>query len=101
MAESPNIYALLDQDAPQGCDSVQGLYSWSLNYDAGKGPFSLFLDLIGWSQEELGEPIYSLKDASLGYLELDKLAKALTEYADRPNDVREYVEVLMTAESNQ
>jgi hypothetical protein len=54
----------------------------------------LFLDLIGWSEDELGEPY-----ASLGYVELGKLAEALTEYADRPHDVREYVDALMAAES--
>jgi hypothetical protein len=59
----------------------------------------LFLDLIGWSEDELGEPLYSLKNASLGYVELGKLAEALTEYADRPHDVREYVDALMAAES--
>jgi hypothetical protein len=94
-----DIWALLEEDAPQECAAVQDLYSWSLNFDAGKGPFALFLDLIGWSADELGEPIYSLADASLGYVELDRLAKALTEYADRPQDVREYVETLMAAEA--
>ena len=93
-----DIWELLEQEAPQGCEAVQDLYSWSLNYDAGKGPFTLFLDLIGWTEDEFGEPFYSLKDASLGYLELSKLAKALSEYADRPHDVREYVDTLMSAE---
>jgi hypothetical protein len=93
------IWELLEQDAPSGCDAVQDLYSWSLNYDAGKGPFTLFCDLIGWSEDNLGEPMYSLKDASLGYVELDKLAKALTEYADRPHDVTAYVDELIAAES--
>lgn len=96
-----DIWTLLEQGAPPGCEAVQDLYSWSLNYDPGRGPFALFLDLIGWSEDELGEPIYSLKDASLGYLELGKLAESLTEYADRPRDVREYVELLMAAEMDQ
>lgn len=95
-----DIWQLLEESAPQGCEAVQDLYSWSLNYDAGKGPFSLFLDLIGWSDENFGEPIYSLKDASLGYMELSKLADALKDYSDQPHDVRAYVETLMGAESN-
>jgi hypothetical protein len=94
-----DIWQMLEETAPQGCENVQDLYSWSSNYDAGKGPFTLFLDLIGWSEDELGEPLYSLKNASLGYVELGKLAEALTEYADRPHDVREYVDALMAAES--
>jgi hypothetical protein len=95
----PRFWQLLEQDAPQGCEAVQDLYSWSTNYDAGKGPFTLFLDLIGWSEDEMGEDIYAYKDRSLGYVELDKLALALVEYADRPNDVKEYVGELMAAES--
>lgn len=96
--EPQDIWQLLEADAPPGCAAVQDLYSWSLNYDAGKGPFTLFLDLIGWTLDNLGEPAYDLKTTSLGYLECDKLAKALTEYADRPSDVTAYVETLMEAE---
>lgn len=95
---APDIWELLEQEAPRGCDAVQDLYSWSLNYDAGKGPFTLFLDLIGWSFDEYGEALYTLTEASLGYVELGKLAQALTAYADYPQDVREYVDVLMAAE---
>ena len=94
-----DIWEMLEQDAPKGCAAIQDLYSWSLNYPAGAGPFSLLLDLIGWSDEQLGEPLYSLKDSSLGYLELSKLAAALTEYSERPSDVRAYVDKLLEAES--
>lgn len=94
-----DIWAMLEETAPEGCEATQDLYSWSLNYDAGKGPFTLFLDLIGWSEDAYGETYYDLKGASLGYLELSKLAEALTEYADRPHDVREYVDALMEAET--
>ncbi len=97
--DTETIWEMLEEPAPSGCEGVQDLYSWSLNYNAGKGPFSLYLDLIGWSDEEMGEPLYSLTDANLGYLELAKLACALTEYADRPHNVREYVDALMTAEA--
>jgi hypothetical protein len=34
---------------------------------------------------------------SLGYLEIDLLAKALTEYAQRPQDVRDFVNKLMNS----
>lgn len=83
------------ENAPDYAQATSDLWHWSTNYDAGKGPITLFLDLIGWSEENIGEPLYSLKDASLGYLELDKLAKALTEYADRPTDVREWIDGLL------
>lgn len=87
------------ENPPTGCEEVADLYSWSLNYDPGKGPFALFLDMLGWSEDELGEPIYQLSSASLGYVELDKLADALKEYTERPHDVREYVDRLMRLES--
>lgn len=101
MTEDKDIWQMLEEKPPSGCDGVQDLYSWSLNYDTGKGPFALFLDLIGWSAENIGEPLYSLAtvEATLGYVELDKLAVALTEYAEHPQDVREYVDTLMSAES--
>src|SRR5690348_16456010 len=83
------------EDAPDYASDVADLWHWSTNYDAGKGPIALFLDLIGWSEENIGEPLYNMKDASLGYLELDKLAKALTQYADRPQDVMSWVETLL------
>lgn len=100
----------LCESPPDGCDDVADLYHWSTNYDAGDGPFALFLDMIGWSDEELGMPAYGPTvrrlegsrleswDSRLGYLELDKLADALKQYADRPHDVRAFVDELMLAE---
>jgi hypothetical protein len=95
---SDAIWQLLEETAPKGCESVQDLYSWSLNYDAGKGPFTLFLDLIGYSFEEFGDTLYQLTESSLGYVELGKLALALTEYADRPSDVHTFITTLIEAE---
>jgi hypothetical protein len=56
----------------------------------------LFLDLIGYSEEEHGYNLTATKMPSLGYLEIDLLAKAMTEYAKRPNDVRDFVDDLMS-----
>lgn len=94
---SDNIWTMLEQDAPKGCESVQGLYSWSLNFDAGTGPFALFLDLTGWSEDNIGDKLYR-EGAGLGYVECAKLGAALVAYADRPTDVIAYVEALMAAE---
>jgi hypothetical protein len=94
-----DVWEMLEQDAPSGCEGVQDLYSWSLNFDAGRGPFTLFLDLIGWSHEQIGETLYDLDGMFVGYVELGKLAAALTEYADRPHEVRAYVDALLEAES--
>lgn len=84
------------EHAPDFASDVADLWHWSTNYDAGRGPFTLFVDLIGWSDDNLGEPLYSLKDASLGYLELAKLSAALAQYAERPHDVRAWVDELLT-----
>ena len=91
---------MLEEPAPAGCEGVQDLYSWSLNYDAGTGPFTLYLDLIGWTEENVGEALYNLSTARLGHMELSKLAAALTEYAEHPQFVSDYVDALMNAESN-
>lgn len=97
MTKTVDLWEMLEQDAPSGCEAVQDLLSWSLNYEPGKGPFTLFLDLIGWSFDEYGDALYTLTEASLGYVELGKLAEALTEYADRPHDVTAYVAALTAA----
>ena len=98
--EPMDVWQLLE-DAPSGCDAVASLYQWSTNYDCGKGPFTLFIDLIGWSEDNIGSTIYPYSDlqGSLGYVELDKLADALTAYADRPHDVSDYVSALLEAEA--
>lgn len=100
MATDKDIWQLLEESAPEGCEAVQDLYSWSLNYDAGKGPFSLFVDLIGWSDEHYGVNFYANGQPRFGWMELDKLGLALREYADRPGDVEQYVALLMSAEDN-
>lgn len=90
----------LVESPPDGCEDVADLYSWSTNFGPEGNPFQVFLDLIGWSDEEMGEPLLAGRDPSsfMGYLEVDKLADALKEYADRPHDVREFVNALMMAE---
>ena len=77
---------------------IVALYQWSTNYEAGKTPFTLFIDLIGYSQEQFGESIYNLDKPSLGYLELDYLGDALKEYATIGSDAYDFVVSLMEAE---
>lgn len=82
-------------NAPSYASDTAHLMSWCEgNYDF-PAPSSLFLDLIGYSEEELGEDLCSQKKPALGYLEIDLLAKALTEYATRPSDVFAWVSDLM------
>ena len=85
--------------APAYAEAVARLWSWSENFDY-PSPASFFLDLIGYSDDNYGEPLTSMADvpSRLGYLEIDMLADALKEYADRPGDVTDYVERLTMAE---
>jgi hypothetical protein len=86
----------------EDCPQVAALYSWSTNYDPGQGPSTLFLDLIGWSEEEFGAPCFDHnKIGSFGYVELAYLADALKAYADNPSWVRSYVDDLMVAERQE
>jgi hypothetical protein len=96
---NPKFWQLLETP-PDYAAHTNALYEWSLNYDAGKGPITLFLDLIGYSANEYGINLFDLSEVhrSLGYLELDYLGDALKEYADRPGDVMAWLEKLLAAE---
>jgi hypothetical protein len=96
----PSFWQLLE-DPPKRCAEVAALWSWSLNYDAGRGPATLFLDLIGYSQDEYGQALYNLADASLGYRELEYLRDAMTEYLADPHAVRGFVSTLLEAEATR
>lgn len=86
------------ENAPDYATDVAELWHWSTNYDAGKGPFTMFLDLIGWSEDNIGSPLYSFEYGAFGYVELDKLADALKQYTARPSDVMVWVEELLNFE---
>jgi len=93
----PTQYQLLD-NPPAYAEAVAKLWSWSENYEF-PSPSSVFLDLTGYTQEHMGEPLCSMAQVPqiLGYMEMDMLANALREYADRPQDVMNYVESLLFA----
>ncbi len=88
------------EDPPEGCEHVADLYSWSLNYDPGKGPMTLYLDLIGWTNDQEMEPLYTLTGSRLGFIELGKLGLAINEYAAAPVDVYDFVCKLIDAETD-
>jgi hypothetical protein len=98
---NPKFWELLETP-PDYAKHTTALYEWSLNFDAGKGPITLFLDLIGYSANEYGAPLFDLSkvNETLGYIELDYLGDALKEYADRPGDVMAWLEQLLGAEIN-
>lgn len=77
---------------------ITALYQWSSNYSAGEGPMTLFLDLIGYSTEQIGVNLYNMEKMLLGYLELDYLGDALKEYAGKGESAYQYVIDLLDAE---
>ena len=85
--------------APDALAPVADLYRWSSNFDW-PSPWALFLDLIGYSEENFGDTLYNLKSVSmkLGYVELDYLADALKCYAVRPFVVLDFIERLERTE---
>lgn len=93
------LQALLE--APQAPPAITDLWDWSQNFDAGKGPATAFLDLIGYSEEEFGHGLYDFTDSQLGYLELSKLGAALTEYAEDPSGTMWFVRRLLEAEAEE
>ena len=89
-----DIWTLIE-DAPANCKGVAELYDWSTNYDSNEGPFTLLLDLIGWSEDNVGETLYR---GNLGYVEAAKLADALKEWANMPSAVEQFIDNLLNAE---
>jgi hypothetical protein len=80
--------------------SIKDLYDWSMNYDY-PTPYSVFLDLIGYSRDELGTALVAdITKAPLGYLELDYLADALSEIANYGADAYDYAVSLLDSEVN-
>jgi hypothetical protein len=82
-------------------EEIKALRDWSMNYDF-PSPYSVFLDLIGWSKDELGEPLVKdLTLAPLGYLELDYLSDALKEVANHGQDAYDYAASLLEEEASE
>jgi len=79
---------------------IVGLYQWSTNYEAGKTPFTLFIDLIGYTSQEYGQTLFNLNDITktIGYLEADYLGDALKEYATIGGDAYDFVVDILNAE---
>ena len=83
---------------------IVGLYQWSLNYEAGKTPFTIFIDLIGYSDNEIGMKVFDYSESiykTLGYLEISYLGDALKEYADKGESAYDYVVAIINAEAGE
>ena len=98
--EKETIWTLLE-NPPTYAESVAQLVEWSMNFDWKSRPYLIFLDLIGYSDEEYGEKMIDPKNWNLGYVELNMLGEALQEYASNPNAVSKFIEDLTKAEDNE
>lgn len=91
----------LYENPTKGAEETSALAQWSLNYDSKTGtPFQIFLDLIGWSEENIGGNLFR-GDFSrvLGFMELDYLGDALKEYATNPHAVHSFIFELFELEA--
>ena len=89
-----------DFTADQASEAIVRLFDWSQNFDF-PSPASLFLDIIGHSEEHFGARLCADSAPSIGYLEAEILGQALAAWADRPRDCEETVETLLNREANQ
>lgn len=92
-------YDLLD-NAPTELEPIARLFRWSENCNY-PTPATLYLDLTGWSEDELGERLCGDKLPALGYLELYYLGEALSCYSDRPQEAADYVRSVIYADQEE
>lgn len=99
--EITDYWQLLEHhNLPARLHPIASLVSWSHNYPGEYSPFSLFLDLSGWSLENLGEIQFQPDKHRMyfGYVETGYIGEAMATLADHPYDVEEYVTKLLEAE---
>jgi hypothetical protein len=97
------LWDLLETPKPSQ-EHTAGLISWSMNYDLKTGtPYHLFLDLIGYSEDNYGTPLFNLSNISkvFGFMELDYLGDALKEYAENPQAVLDFIGAIDEAERGE
>lgn len=94
---SDKYWEMLDGEHPAYVNELVGLINWSHNCSH-PTPFALYLDVIGYSEEVMGENICEPKLPNLGYLEMDYFADAIKEFTKAPIDVREWLDELMNQE---
>lgn len=67
----------MDNQTVKAKEKLKNLLEWSKNYEGSKNPFSVYLDLIGYSKEHYGENLVKNPNECLGYLEYTMLANCL------------------------
>ena len=102
-APLPTIWDLFE-NAPASADHTRALIEWSMNWRGEPcSPYLIFLDLIGYTQEEYGMSFSQGADFSrvLGYMELDYLGDALKEYAENPSAVLDFIRMVDEADQRE
>lgn len=96
--ETKTVWAMIEEP-PVYVAKTADLFQWAMACEHRK-PWTLFLDLVGFSAETYGYDITACGDVSdgLGYVELDYLGEALREYATNPNLVTEWITELLSCE---
>ena len=98
------IWDLLESPKPSQ-EHTAGLISWSMNYDLKSTgtPYLLFLDLIGYSEENYGQTMFNPANIQkvMGFMELDYLADALKEYAENPESVLYFIQEINEIERGE
>ena len=92
---------LLD-NAPETLSRIARLWSVSSNYEY-PTPATIFIDLIGYTEEEFGEPLTTMKEAvqRLDFVALGLIGQALDEYTDRPGDATAFIRQLLESEGRE
>ena len=93
---------------PPQASAIEELHNWSLNYNAGRNPYCVFLDLIGYAYDRWGADAYIAPNITacsgrysevLGYKELCMLADALNIFENNGYDqVYEWCDALNESE---
>ena len=97
-----------DCKLPVEAAAIEELHHWSLNYNAGRNPYCVFLDLIGYAYDRWGCDAYIEPGISssggryssiLGYKELCLISDALRVFENNGYDqVYEWCDALNEAE---
>lgn len=93
------------EQTPDKFQALAELYAWGANFAGGStaNPFPLFLDIVGYSQDNYGSRASTWGDGvydNLGWVEMDYLGKALCVYADRPSECDDWLTGLLALETD-
>ncbi len=87
--------------APEWARPLATCWNWAHNFPD-FAPMRMLLDLTGYSDVELGEPLNDWSARrSLGAYDLAVLADALNAWTERPTDAADWVRQLLALEAGE